>query len=233
MSERATKWSVTINLKTVKKDTAESCITTARQKGWNVFGQLEVGDEGTEHFQLAVSTPQLRFSAIKKVFPTAHIEVAKDWTALLKYVHKEDTRKEKLIEMKFVTFQMVRDKFFDFLLTTIYCDDDGPSKNQYPLTDEHQMKLWDNFICMSIEEKIECDLVGVNPQYRSCIMKYWTAYVIRAIDRRQTVRQTEQTLVPSINIPTTEDGISQEVSEETDGSSYSTEWTSDGSSSPF
>jgi len=226
MSERATKWSVTINLKTVKKDTAESCISTARQKGWNVFGQLEVGDEGTEHFQLAVATPQLRFSAIKKVFPTAHIEVAKDWTALLKYVHKEDTRKEKMIEMNFVSYQMVRDKFFDFILTTNY------AQPEFPLLDETKTFLWDSFIGHSLENGIECDLVGVNPQYRSCITKYWSSYLVLSL-RRQKDRQTQETLVPAINIPTTEDGISEANDEEEDGRSSSSEWTEDGSSSPF
>lgn len=226
MSERGTKWSVTINLKTVKKETAETCISTARQKGWNVFGQLEVGDEGTEHFQLAVATPQLRFSAIKKVFPTAHIEVAKDWSALLKYVHKEDTRKEKMIEMNFVSYQMVRDKFFDFILTTNHAEP------EFPLLDETKMFLWDSFIGHSLENGIECDLVGVNPQYRSCITKYWSSYIVLST-RRQIVRQTTDNLVPHINIPTTQDGLSQEVSEEEDGRSSSSEWTSDGSSSPF
>lgn len=226
MSERATKWSVTINLKTVKKDTAESCISTARQKGWNVFGQLEVGDEGTEHYQLAVATPQLRFTAIKKVFPTAHIEVAKDWTALLKYVHKEDTRKEKMIEMNFVSYQMVRDKFFDFILTTNH------AAPEFPLLDETKMFLWDSFIGHSLENGIECDLVGVNPQYRSCITKYWSSYIVLST-RRQIVRQTTDNLVPTINIPTTQDGLSEALSEEEDGRSSSSEWTEDGSSSPF
>jgi len=226
-SERATKWSVTINLKTVKDETAIACISHARQIGWTVHGQLECGEEGTNHYQLAVATPQLRFSAIKKVFPTAHIEVCRDWTALLKYVQKEDTRKEKLIEMNFVTFQMVRDKFFDFINTTTY------ATSEFPLLDEMKTSLWDSFIGHSIENGIECDLVGVNPQYRSCIMKYWSSYLVLSL-HRQSVRQTQETLVPSINIPTTEDGISQEdVSQEEDGRSSSSDWTSDGSSSPF
>jgi len=225
-SERSSKWSVTINLKTVSKETAESCISHARQIGWTVLGQLEEGEVGTEHFQLAVATPQLRFSAIKKVFPTAHIEVCRDWTALIKYCQKTETRKEKLIEMKFVTFQMVRDKFFDFLNTTTYAD------LTYELTDETKTSLWDRFIGHSLENGIECDLVGVNPQYRSCIMKYWSSYLVLSL-HRQTDRQTQETLVPSINIPTTEDGLSQANDEEEDGRSSSSEWSSDGSSSPF
>jgi len=225
-SERSTKWSVTINLKTVKKETAESCISHARQIGWTVLGQLEEGDEGTEHYQLAVATPQLRFSAIKKVFPTAHIEVCRDWPALIKYCNKTETRKEKLIEMNFVTFQMVRDKFFEFISTTNH------AQPEFPLLDETKTFLWDSFIGHSLENGIECDLVGVNPQYRSCIIKYWTSYIVLAL-RRQTDRQTSEDVVPSINIPTTQDGLSETNDEEEDGRSSSSEWTEDGSSSPF
>lgn len=223
--DRATKWSVTINIKeAISQSTAEHCISTARQKGWTVLGQLEQGSEGTNHYQLAVATPQVRFTAVKKVFPGAHIEVAKDWNALVKYCNKEDTRVGKLIDIKFVTFQMVRDKFFDFIITTVHSDSD------YELTEDTKMRLWDQFVGHSLEQGIEADLVGVNPQYRSCIMRYWSSYICLAV-RRQTDRQTAEVLVPTIDIPE-QDGISQAQHEETDGSS-SSEWSSDGSSSPF
>jgi len=225
--DRATKWSVTINMKTaISKETAEHCIATARQKGWTVLGQLERGAENTLHYQLAVATPQLRFSAMKKVFPGAHIEVAQDWVALVKYCNKSETREGKLIDIKYVTFQMVRDKFFDHIITTSIAD------ATYELTEDTKMTYWDQFIGHSLENGIEADIVGVNPQYRSCIMKYWISYICLAI-RRQTDRQTQEVLVPTINIPE-QDGISQEdVSQEEDGSSSSSERSSDGSASPW
>jgi len=89
MTTRATMWSVTIN--NPNADDEES-INLARQKGWQVLGQLEVGENGTPHYQLAVKTPQVRFSALKKAFPRGHIEVAKSASALLRYVEKEATR---------------------------------------------------------------------------------------------------------------------------------------------
>lgn len=82
MTERATAWSVTINLKTVSKDTAAQCMETAKSLGWGVQGQLERGEQGTEHYQLMVRTPQVRFSSVKKVFPTAHIEACRNFQAL-------------------------------------------------------------------------------------------------------------------------------------------------------
>lgn len=89
MSDRATCWSITINNPTADD---EEQISIARQAGWKVLGQKEKGLEGTEHYQLMVRTPQVRFSAMKKAFPRAHIEVAKQPLALAKYVAKEETR---------------------------------------------------------------------------------------------------------------------------------------------
>lgn len=93
MSDRATCWSITINNPTASD---EEAINLARQKGWKVYGQEEVGLEGTPHYQLMVKTPQVRFAAVKKTFPRGHIEVARDPAALARYVAKEATRVSSL-----------------------------------------------------------------------------------------------------------------------------------------
>lgn len=201
--ERASKWSVTINMKTVSRETAEECIARARQQDWTVIGQLEEGDEGTQHYQLAVATPQIRFSAIKKVFPTAHIEIAKDWHALLSYVQKEDTRVESLknVSTGYISWSQLRNMFVEWLNVKMF----------ERLENDHdkRLEIWDRFIGEKIIEGFEVDLMGVNPQYRACVSRYWTSYI-----RRQTVRQTEQEVV----VPTIykQDGMEEE---ESDGSS--------------
>lgn len=91
--DRANCWSVTINNPT---SADEEYINLARQTGWRVEGQLETGENGTPHYQLVVRTPQVRFSAVKKAFPRAHIEVARSPAALSKYVVKEETRSGEL-----------------------------------------------------------------------------------------------------------------------------------------
>ena len=68
-TKRSTCWSVTINNPTADD---EECIALARQVNWTVEGQLEKGVEGTLHCQLMVKTPQVRFSALKKMFPSAY-----------------------------------------------------------------------------------------------------------------------------------------------------------------
>jgi len=89
MSDRATCWSLTINNPT---EADEESFALARQKGWKVEGQRERGEAGTEHYQLILRTPQVRFAAVKKIFPRAHIEVARNPAALSQYVAKEETR---------------------------------------------------------------------------------------------------------------------------------------------
>lgn len=88
-TQRASVWSLTIN-NPVAGDW--EAINLARQKGWQVEGQIEKGQEGTEHLQLCCRTPQVRFSAVKRQFPRAHIEIARNPAALAAYVTKEETR---------------------------------------------------------------------------------------------------------------------------------------------
>lgn len=88
-TQRASCWALTINNPT---DADEICIATAKQKGWKVDGQTERGENGTFHYQLMLRTPQVRFSAVKRAFPRAHIEVARNVAALASYVTKSATR---------------------------------------------------------------------------------------------------------------------------------------------
>ena len=57
-----------------------------------VTGQLEKGEEGTLHIQGMVRTQSVRFAALKKALPRAHIEIARCPAALAKYVSKVETR---------------------------------------------------------------------------------------------------------------------------------------------
>lgn len=190
-SARSNRWSVTINCKTVSRATAEECIDRARQSGWKVYGQLESGESGTEHYQLAVSTPQVRFSAVKKMFPTAHIEVAKDWNALMSYCKKEDTRVESLKEVAspYLPWSQLRQMFAEYV-----CEDEFLIHTTDP---ERRLQVWDRFIGHLIEEGNEVDLMGMNANYRACISRYWHNYLNRYMQtKRQT--DTQECLLPTL-----------------------------------
>jgi len=84
--DRGTCWSITINNPT------EDEYLTALPPGWRLEGQLEKGTEGTVHYQGMLRTPQVRFPAVKRHFPRAHIEIARNIAALQQYVHKDESR---------------------------------------------------------------------------------------------------------------------------------------------
>lgn len=101
--ERASNWSITINNPTEEERKALAEPPTFVKK---VMYQDEVGAEGTLHIQGYVSSAQVRFSQIKKWLPRAHIEVARDKNALMKYVQKQDTSVEgtqKTVETEYLT----------------------------------------------------------------------------------------------------------------------------------
>lgn len=208
MDSRATAWSVTLNMKTIPRDKCEEYIGRARQNNWNVEGQIEQGEQGTQHYQLLVRTPQVRFSAVKKMFPTAHIEVCRNVAAMKNYVHKEETRVEELksVENKYVSWKDVRDKFYEWVVEY------GEAHAEH---DYDRLRLWDQFIGESWMNGIECDIIGVNPQYRSCILKFWKYGVLRQTDRQTNIsidRQTDrQTQIVSVPIYTTNEGSSLEA----------------------
>jgi len=208
MDKRATCWSVTINNPTA---TDEENIALARQKKWTVIGQLEVGKEGTPHYQLLVKTPQVRFAAIKKQFPRAHIEVAINNVALAKYVTKEDTRVGALkSENEWYPSQA---KVWAWFAEVALTEMQSHEHSGRDLSPKLLLTCFDVMINIKIREGYYCEHIAVNPQVRTAVLKYGAAIVTR--HRRQTDRQTRQELiVPTIitnaseteNLPPEEEG---------------------------
>lgn len=204
---RATCWSVTINMKNVKQDTADEWIHAARAKGWKVHGQLEQAPTtGTLHYQLMVETPQTRFSAIKKAFPTAHIEISRNRAALSQYVNKTETRVGSLVGEN--------DKYpsvagFWKLVYKLYDVDDSTgwdsSKEEVCLySEEHQLNLekdplafLDSTAATLIRNGYVIDHIITNPAVRSFWKKFYADIMYRT---RETDRQTDNVVLPTIDI---------------------------------
>ncbi len=211
--ERASCWSVTINNPT---QTDEYNIQSARQKGWKVEGQLEKGSEGTPHYQLIVKTPQVRFSAIKKQFPRAHIEIARNAKALEQYVNKEETRAGSLPESSdlYPSLAKLWDLFAEWMAKHYEFHEDEHWMMR-PINDENErLKVFDRFIADSIVKGYHVETMGVNPQIRSCVKNYLPQLIKRSrINiRRQTDRQTDENLVEYIDIPNASEEGDEEVS---------------------
>jgi len=212
-TDRGTNWSITINNPSFMEDES---IALARQRGWVIDGQKEKGENGTIHYQLIAKTPQVRFSAVKKLFPRAHIELARNVKALAQYVKKEDTRVSQLEAQSemYPSLQKTWDMFAEYIDTL--CE-----KKSYPVwadyTTDDWLKIFDKFVGDSIEKGYCIETMAVNPQTRSAVKLYGRNIYIRSVDRRQTDSQTNTDLNVAMDIQSTttnEDSVEEEESEQ-------------------
>jgi len=175
--DRATCWSITINNPTeneVKCDVP----------GWKLEGQYEVGAEGTRHFQGMLKTPQVRFTAVKKVFPRAHIEIAKNVKALEAYVHKQESRVDVYTPGAVPTiFQYQSD------IASAWSNEEWNEIRRNVL-EEHYDRLAMSYVDTLVRRDIEngrrgCEWIAINPMWRSSWKKFW-----RSIIKRHASSQT-------------------------------------------
>ena len=76
------------------------------------------GGEGRNpHYQLMVKTPQVRFSAVRKMFPRAHVEAAREPSALKRYVGKVESRVGALPTSQEMYPSL--SKFWDLIITEL------------------------------------------------------------------------------------------------------------------
>jgi len=193
MSDRAIHWSITINNPTSSDD---ENLATAKGKGWVVEGQKECGKDGTPHYQLYVNTrSQQRFSALKKVFKRAHIEVCRNPKATQLYVGKQETRVADLPNSdRYITSQKRLWELVADELTSGECDKkyriDGASGEPFSGAFRPLDAL--DYACdRIIRQGFHCvESMAVNPQVRGGFAKFWGAIIDRRERDRQTDRQT-------------------------------------------
>jgi len=223
---KATNWSVTINNYTAKDD---ENIAQARQKGWLVEGQKEIcPTTGTPHYQLFVKTKgQQRGTAMKKAFPRAHIEVARNVEDLKDYVHKPETADGPIPGRSdlYPSLQTMWDMFYDWLLL------DQNFKEFCSVGPDARLVMFDKFIGEKITEGYVLETMAVNPQIRSCVKLFGREIAIRSRTRRQTAdRQTDENDISPLSIQHAVLPEIQETSESTSSSPCSETETSTSSS---
>lgn len=203
---RASCWSVTINNPT---EADEEQIAIARQKGWSVLGQKEKGEQGTEHYQLMVKTPQVRFSAVKKAFPRGHIEIARNPTALANYVEKEDTRVAPLAtqQSSYPSQQQVWSWFAEYCPSEQSLDNDYKEYSMCVVRENDKLvskfewkqsrllDAFDDMIRAKVSEGYYVELIGVNPQVRSAVKNYGLAIRSRELNKMLPDNITEDASV--------------------------------------
>lgn len=171
MSERATCWSITIN-----NPTAED-IAPQLPSGWRIEGQIEKGEEGTEHYQAMLSTPQVRFSAVKRVLPRAHIEIARNKAALAAYVHKEQSRVAEVPRSEGMTVFKLQDE----VLNVWDANEFQRMAITNKWTDDAYLKYADYLVRCLIRQgfKDGIEFVAINPMWRTSWKVFGSAIVER------------------------------------------------------
>lgn len=175
-SIRATCWSITIN------NPLEADLK-CDVPGWKLQGQFEEGEGGTRHFQGMLETPQVRFTAVKRVFQRAHIEVAKNKVALRKYVNKDETR--------VATFDATAIPNMFQLQDSIASDWDSEEwrnlsaeYERMPDSDVALMYL-DTLVARRIEAgQRGLEFIAINPMWRSSWKKFWRSIIKRNASAR-------------------------------------------------
>jgi len=175
MSERGTCWSITIN----NPSDEELCPTFPG--GWVLTGQIEVGEQGTRHYQGALTTPQVRVSAVKKLFRRAHIELARNKQALLQYVHKDESRVE-LVPDHVSNIPTLFD--YQHTVANAFNQDEYLLFVQQFKTPEKEDDLFMGYIDDLVRRDIENGLCGVefiaiNPMWRSAWKKFGRSMIKR------------------------------------------------------
>jgi len=191
--DRATCWSITIN------NPLDVDLNVTLPAGWKIEGQIEVGEEGTEHYQAMLTTPQVRFSAVKKVFPRGHIEVARNRQALKKYVHKDDTRIGEVetrvsnIPTLFDYQHTIAGKWNDEEFIALRCDPAYDKKTPGEKALEYVDILVERDILAGV---CGVEYIAINPMWRSAWKRFWRAMVERERQKppadKKTDRQTDE-----------------------------------------
>lgn len=163
--------------------------------GWAITGQLERGEQGTIHYQAMLTTPQVRASAVKKVYPRAHIEVARNRTALANYVHKADTRVAEVPrnESRVPTIFQYQSFIADRWNKDDWADEVKKRLHVYKGDiDELALKYVDRLVAEDIENGRQgVEYIAINPMWRSSWKKFWSSIIARNASNHSPAERQE------------------------------------------
>lgn len=198
---RSNCWSLTIYHNVNDEPIDETYTTPTLPPGWHVEGQIERCPKTEKlHYQGMAKTPQIRMSALCKVFGKKnHYEKARNVNDLTTYVHKPETRVAEVASKSVMNMydfsKHVAEMWEEERYAEIYekankksYDSDGKYK-----FDEGEIVLEyvDELIGECIEEGVEgAEWNGTNPAFRAMWKKFGRAVVKKTLRARQD-RQTD------------------------------------------
>jgi len=199
-AKRGTCWSITIN-----NPTDDDYKLAQNATGWKDFisfeGQKEKGENGTLHIQGMLKTKSVKFSAVKKHFPRAHIELAKSPTALEKYVAKSETRVGELPKTKCATVNNLNSCILELWpiakhhnhLYTLLC-----AIREYHGNENTGLNLLDEITAtLMAQGYYGVEYISANPSVRATWKKFWE-HIVR---REYATSQNQEPPTPSTQEP--------------------------------
>lgn len=211
---KGSHWSITINNPTEADHQIISQLPMNKfVKLWK--GQLEKGENGTEHIQGMLQTEYIRFSAIKKLFPRAHIEKAKNVLALSNYVEKEDTRIGTIETYKAFTCSDIYEECCVFDTYDELIEDYVKYQNKKWLKwvedgskgkvdDNYALDTLDTAVANLIKKGAQIEFMASNPSFRTAFKTYFSAIMFRQYNSETPADKCGQTDKINSNPPVEE-----------------------------
>lgn len=173
-------WSITINNPT---DADLESWKHAKALHWvkEAIGQLEKGENGTLHIQGLLKTDKVRFSQVKRAFPRAHVEPARNLPALEAYVQKSETKVATIVTAKIATASDIQRQLHSEVLE--FRDRYHPGLS-FPEIRSQIEKNWEAFLDSAVEKLMlqgyyGAEFVVCNPQVRGAYRRYIYPMVMR------------------------------------------------------
>lgn len=204
-SQRGSWWSITINN---PEQADRDALANPPAFVKKVVQQDERGENDTLHIQACANTSQVRFAQVKSWLPRAHIEFARDKSALLKYCQKEETAvagTQKVTEREYVTMAGCLKKLVQFHTPTP--DEVLEKRYKWDILKANAGEFW-SMANELLDNEPELVSVVTNPQVMRAWVytkNVWLKYKTNAQDQAESCSQ--ETDAPSTPCTEAENGI--------------------------
>jgi len=173
---------------------------TAYKDQWHLFNQMPPGvkkwgwntevcpETQREHYQGYITLQQQqRFSWMKKMFAGVHVEIPRNWGALMNYCKKEETRKEGTTPVEFTNDIPTKFTYLDEVANEI-CD-----LECVDLEDSNDiLKCVQAQVALDIQKgKRGVEWIASNPDWKVVWKQFGKSILLRA-RIAQTDRQTDE-----------------------------------------
>lgn len=201
MTERSTRWAFTAY--EAQWPLFDNIPDIVKEWSW----QTEIcPTSGRKHYQGWILTnSQQRHSALTKALPGVHIEVAKNWSALIRYCSKIDTRDasgcvvHEVNQREYLTLDKALMKIAEVWNTDLEKELLGKEIQGHPLYKPKEVRSM--MFRSAIQELVRQNPADIGYYVRPDVERGWNLAGAVFLEKRQTDRQTTVRIIDGWNIP--------------------------------